>query len=254
MCLRVACTNIVRTLVLFMRSKAKVNRVHFAEMGRDMSQIAPSILAADFNCLGKQIHELEENEVKYLHIDVMDGIFVPSISFGMPVITSIRKESHLYFDVHLMIREPIRYIEEFVKNGADSITVHVEACEDVKATLQNIKDQGIQCGITLNPETPVERVLPYLDMVDMVLVMSVHPGFGGQKLIPDTLKKVEYLAELRKERDLCYDIEIDGGVNQRNLGDVISAGVDIVVAGTAVFRGDITQNLKNIKEVMTNAS
>lgn len=219
-----------------------------------MSKIAPSILAADFNCLGKQIHELEENQVDILHVDVMDGLFVPSISFGMPVITSIRKESRLFFDVHLMIQEPIRYIEEFVKDGADSITVHVEACEDVRATLQKIKEQGIQCGITLNPETPLEAVLPYLSMADMILVMSVHPGFGGQKLIPETLKKVEALAQFRKEKDLHYKIEIDGGVNQKNLGEVVSRGVDIVVAGTAVFRGDISENLKKIREVMADAS
>lgn len=219
-----------------------------------MSRIAPSILAADFNCLGKQIHELEEHDVEILHIDVMDGMFVPSISFGMPVITSIRKESRLFFDVHLMVQDPIRYIEEFVKDGADSITVHVEACENVGATLKKIKEEGIQCGITLNPETPVEAVLPYLDLVDMVLVMSVHPGFGGQKLIPETLKKVERLVEVRKERGLSYNIEIDGGVNQKNIGEVVSLGVDIVVAGTAVFKGNISDNLEKIREVMADAS
>ena len=156
-----------------------------------MSRIAPSILAADFNRLGGQIHELEENDVEILHIDVMDGMFVPSISFGMPVITSIRKESRLFFDVHLMVQDPIRYIEEFVKDGADSITVHVEACEDVRAALGEIKAHGIECGISINPETSVEAVVPYLEMVDMVLVMTVHPGFGGQKLIPETVKNVE---------------------------------------------------------------
>ena len=201
-----------------------------------MSRIAPSILAADFNRLGGQIHELEENDVEILHIDVMDGIF------GMPVITSIRKESRLFFDVHLMVQDPIRYIEEFVKDGADSITVHVEACEDVRAALGEIKAHGIECGISINPETSVEAVVPYLEMVDMVLVMTVHPGFGGQKLIPETLKKVE------------YNIEIDGGVNRKNLGEIVSLGVDIVVAGTAVFQGDISENMKMVKEVMADAS
>lgn len=153
-----------------------------------------------------------------------------------------------------MVQNPIRYIEEFVKDGADSITVHVEACEDTGATLEKIKEQGIQCGITLNPETPVEAVVPYLDMVDMVLVMSVHPGFGGQKLIPETLRKVEYLAELRKKQNLYYNIEIDGGVNQKNLGEIVSLGVDIVVAGTAVFKGDISENMTIVKEVMADAS
>ena len=215
-----------------------------------MSQIAPSILAADFNCLGKQIRELEENDVKILHVDVMDGMFVPSISFGMPVITSIRKESSLFFDVHLMVQEPIRYIEEFVRTGADSITIHIEACKDVAATIHKIKEMGIQCGISVNPETAVEKVLPYLEMVNMVLIMSVHPGFGGQKLIPETLDKVTYLVKERKERNLEYRIEIDGGVNQGNLSRIVSLGVDIVVAGTAVFRGSIAENMKKIKEVM----
>lgn len=219
-----------------------------------MSKLAPSILAADFNCLGKQIQELEENKVEILHVDVMDGLFVPSISFGMPVIASIRKESHLFFDVHLMVQNPIRYIEEFVKDGADSITVHVEACEDVAATLQKIKEQGIQCGISVNPETPVEEVLPYLDLVDMVLVMSVHPGFGGQKLIPETFQKVEFLTRIRKEKNLSFQIEIDGGVNRENIGGIVALGVDIVVAGTAVFRGSISDNVKKIMEVMADAS
>ncbi len=215
-----------------------------------MSQIAPSILAADFNCLGKQIRELEENDVKILHVDVMDGMFVPSISFGMPVITSIRKESRLFFDVHLMVQEPIRYIEEFVKAGADSITIHIEACKDVEATIHKIKEMGIQCGISVNPETAVEKVLPYLEMVNMVLIMSVHPGFGGQKLIPETLDKVTYLVKEREGRNLEFRIEIDGGVNQGNLSRIVSLGVDVVVAGTAVFRGSIVENMKKIKEVM----
>ena len=219
-----------------------------------MSQLAPSMLAADFNCLGKQIRELEENNVKILHVDVMDGMFVPSISFGMPVIESIRKESKLLFDVHLMVQEPIRYIEEFVKAGADSLTIHVEACEDVTATLKKIKDFGKKCAISLNPDTPVEEVFPYLDMVDMVLVMSVHPGFGGQKLIPETLEKVKSLVKYRKEHDLCYNIEIDGGVNQENIGEIVSIGVDVVVAGTAVFKGSISENITKIGEVMVNAS
>lgn len=219
-----------------------------------MSQLAPSMLAADFNCLGKQIRELEENNVKILHVDVMDGMFVPSISFGMPVIESIRKESKLLFDVHLMVQEPIRYIEEFVKAGADSLTVHVEACEDVAATLNKIKELGKKCAISLNPDTPVKAVVPYLDMVDMMLVMSVHPGFGGQKLIPETLEKVKSLVKYRGEHDLHYKIEIDGGVNQENIGEIVSIGVDVVVAGTAVFKGSISENVTKIGEVMVNAS
>lgn len=210
-------------------------------------EIAPSILAANFNCLGEQIQILEENQIEILHIDVMDGMFVPSISFGMPVIASIREESKLFFDVHLMVEEPNRYVEAFVKAGADSLTVHVEACKEVKETLEKIKSLGIKCAVTLNPETPVESLDSYLPMVDMVLVMSVKPGFGGQKLIPESLDKVRYLKRMRQERGLCYKIEIDGGVNRDNLREIVSAGVDVVVAGTAVFAGDIADNLKEMR-------
>lgn len=219
-----------------------------------MSQLAPSILAADFNRLGKQIKELEQNKIELLHIDVMDGMFVPSISFGMPVITSIRKESSLFFDVHLMVQEPIRYIKEFVEAGADLITVHVEACEDAAETLKQVKSHNVKCGISLNPETPVEVIFPYLELADVVLVMSVHPGFGGQKLIPETLEKVKILAKIREERNLHYNIEIDGGVNQENLLEIVSSGVDMIVAGTAVFRGDISENIRKLGEVISDAS
>lgn len=219
-----------------------------------MSQLAPSILAADFNRLGEQIRKIEENGVKWLHIDVMDGRFVPSISFGMPLIESIRKESGMIFDVHLMIKEPGRYIQEFARCGADSVTVHVEACGDVEHVLAKIRSQKLRCGISLNPETPVEEIEPYLGMVDMVLVMSVHPGFGGQKFIPESLDKVKRLVELRRERELSYSIEIDGGVNLGNMQEILASGVDITVAGTAVFRGDIPGNIARIREVMADAS
>ena len=210
-------------------------------------QIAPSILAADFNCLGEQIQTLEENQIELLHIDVMDGMFVPSISFGMPVIASIRRESRLFFDVHLMVQEPVRYVEDFVRAGADSITVHVEACRDVKGTLEKVQSLGRKTAISLNPETPVETLLPYLPMVDMVLVMSVRPGFGGQKFMPASLDKVHRLDEMRKAQKWHYRIEIDGGITHDNLREVAAAGVDILVAGTAVFDGDIAENIKMMR-------
>ena len=223
-------------------------------MVKNMSRLAPSILAADFNRLGEQIKQVEQSGIELLHIDVMDGMFVPSISFGMPVVASIRKESSLFFDVHMMVQEPIRYIKEFIKLGADLITVHVEACKDVAGTMQQIKAQNIKCGVSINPETPVKAVLPYLELADLVLVMSVRPGFGGQKLITETLDKVRKLAEIRNERGLSYQLEVDGGVHLGNLRDVVSAGVDIIVAGTAVFDGNITENIRKVKEVIEDAS
>lgn len=219
-----------------------------------MSELAPSILSADFNRLGSQIKILEQSNVRILHVDVMDGMFVPSISFGMPVIASIRKESSLFFDLHLMVQEPLRYIEEFVKAGADSITVHVEACKDMKETLAAIRRAKVRCAISVNPETPVSAVLPYLELVDMVLVMGVCPGFGGQKLIPETLDKIKELVVLRQEKGLGFSIEIDGGVNTENIGEIASIGADIIVAGTAVFSGEIAENVCSLREVIADAS
>lgn len=214
-----------------------------------MCKIAPSILAADFSCLGEQLKQLEDSGVEILHVDVMDGVFVPSISFGMPVISSIRKASSLFFDVHLMIQNPERYLEDFAKAGADSLTIHVESCEHPKEVLRKIKELGMKAAIALNPETEPTEAEPYLPYADMVLVMSVHPGFGGQKLIPETLEKVSYFAKLREEKKMEYAIEIDGGVNRENIGEIVSKGVDIFVAGTAVFSGDIRENVKRFEEV-----
>ncbi len=215
-----------------------------------MGELAPSILAADFNRLGEQIKEVGNTGTRYLHIDVMDGLFVPSISFGMPLIESIRKESSMFFDVHLMINEPIRYLSDFAKAGADGITVHKEACKELRETLNGIKKLGLKPSVSINPETPVQEIEDVLGMVYMVLVMSVHPGFGGQKFIPSSLDKVRWLKEKREEKGLSYKIEIDGGVNKNNIAEIAGNGVDIIVAGTAVFNGNITENINTLKEVL----
>ncbi|MBS4899413.1 MAG: ribulose-phosphate 3-epimerase [Clostridiales bacterium] len=201
-----------------------------------MARLAPSILSADFANLGEDIKAVDLAGADIIHVDVMDGLFVPSISFGMPVIKSIRKVTEKPFDVHLMINEPIRYIDDFIEAGADWITIHVEACEDVEATLKKIKEAGVRPAISLNPETDVEKIIPYLEMVEMVLVMSVNPGFGGQKLIPETLEKVRKLRKLIDERALRCDIEIDGGINLDNVEGIVKDGADIIVAGSAVFK------------------
>ena len=219
-----------------------------------MKRLAPSILAADFNHLGDDIRKVEDEGVRVLHLDVMDGRFVPSISFGMTLISSIRKESEMFFDVHLMIEEPIRYIKEFAESGADGITVHIEACSDIKSTIEEIKKYGKKAAVSINPGTPVSKIEDILEDVDMVLVMSVNPGFGGQKFIDSTIDKVEKLDKIRKDKDLDYKIEIDGGINIENIGYVIEKGVDIAVAGTAVFRGNISENVRKLKEVMASAS
>ena len=219
-----------------------------------MNELAPSILSADFMHLGEQLHLLENSGTRVLHIDVMDGAFVPSISFGMPVIRSIRRESSMFFDVHLMINEPVRYVKEFVEAGADSITVHVEACSDIQATIDAMETYHVRKALCINPGTSVDVLKPFLNRIDMVLVMGVEPGFGGQKLIPETLKKVEQLDQLRTEKGYSFQIEFDGGVTRDNLGEIIANGADIVVAGTAVFRGDIGENVRDLQEGIAGAS
>ena len=213
-------------------------------------QISPSILSADFSQLGKEIKRLEEGGADMIHVDVMDGHFVPNLTIGPPVIKSLKKNSSIMFDVHLMISPVHKYIEAYADAGADIITIHPEATENINLSISKIKELKKKVGISLNPETKVDVILDYLDKIDLVLIMSVNPGFGGQKFMPEVLKKIEELKKLRIKNNLDFDIEIDGGINFENSKDAIKAGANILVSGTTIFKsnnGDIKKNIELLK-------
>ena len=215
-------------------------------------QISPSILSADFSQLGNEIKKLEEGGADMVHVDVMDGHYVPNLTIGPPIIKSLRKHTKLLFDVHLMISPVHKYIEDFANAGADIITIHPEATDDLQDSIKKIKEFNKKVGVSLNPESKLELIENSLDQVDLVLIMSVNPGFGGQKFIPEVLEKVKKLKQLRTDGKLNFDIEIDGGINFENSKSAIEAGVDILVSGTTIFKsnnGDIKKNIDLLKSI-----
>jgi len=213
-------------------------------------KISPSILSADFSQLGKEIESLEKNGADMIHVDVMDGHFVPNLTIGPPVIKALRKYTSLPFDVHLMINPVHKYIKDYAESGADIITIHPEATTSLQGSIDEIKKYKKKVGLSLNPDTKIEIIEQYLEQVDLVLIMSVFPGFGGQKFIKDVLKKIERINEIRNKRKFEFDIEVDGGINFTNFRDVLKAGANVLVSGTTIFRennGDIKKNINFLK-------
>lgn len=215
-----------------------------------MNCLSPSILSADYAILGEQLRILDETGAEYVHIDIADGRFVPSITIGLPVVKTIRKCTERMFDVHMMVHEPVRFVDEFADAGADIITVHAEACRQLDHTIDVIKSRGLLAGVALNPETPLTAVSYVLEKVDMVLVMTVNPGFGGQTLIPYTVGKVAELKEMIDKRGLKVDIEVDGGVTLENVESLMDAGANIIVAGSSVFSGELSENVTRFLNIL----
>lgn len=216
-----------------------------------MRKLVPSLLSADLWCLKDQLDALKQYQVDTLHVDVMDGNFVPNISMGVPLVESLRKHSDFSLDVHLMIANPERFIETFREAGADLLTVHVEATYHIHRLIQQIRNVGCKAGVSLNPGTPLELIKPILHMVDLVLVMSVNPGFGGQDFLPETLSKVEMLHQWKQEHeDYKYIVEVDGGINRSNVEQVLNAGAEWIVSGSGVFKGNLKTNLDQLNEIL----
>lgn len=219
-----------------------------------MVELAPSILSCNFANLEADIKETYGTDLKILHIDVMDGLFVPNISFGFKIISDLRKITDYYFDTHLMIEDPIRYIEEFKKAGVDRLTVHYEACKELDQTIKAIKDNGMEVGLTSKPATDINLLLPYLDKIDLLLVMSVEPGFGGQSFMEDSLEKIKFFRDYIDQNDLDVKIQVDGGIKTTNVDKVIDAGADIIVSGSDVFGKDIKNQINKYYEIFSQKS
>ncbi|WP_029200455.1 ribulose-phosphate 3-epimerase [Oribacterium sp. NK2B42] len=218
-----------------------------------MRILSPSILSADFKNLGQQIVDVKNAGAEYLHVDVMDGVFVKSISLGMPVIKSARSACDIFFDVHLMIVDPIRYIEEIAASGADGITFHLEAAEDPMAVIDKIHSLGKHAGISIKPGTDVATLKPYLDKVEMILLMTVEPGFGGQKIIPESFDRIKAVRKMLEDAGSNADLEVDGGIKKDNVQEIVKAGANVIVAGSAIYAGDAAANVKEFLSLINNA-
>lgn len=219
-----------------------------------MVELAPSILSCDFSNLQGDLEQTKDTDLKMIHIDVMDGIFVPNISFGFKVISDIRDKNDYFFDTHAMIKEPIKYIEEFKKAGVDRLTIHYEACENLDETINRIKESGMEVGLTFKPATDISLIIPYLDKIDLILVMSVEPGFGGQTFMEDSIEKVKFFRNYIDKNNLDVKLQVDGGIKTSNVDKVIDAGADIIVSGSDVFGKDIKNQIDKYYEIFKQKS